>query len=99
MTTRSRSTTPSVAHARPSEVERSATTEYWNAVAAEWQYTGHERTWRMVSDAVNVELLKEWLEPGDERSTSDVGPGRELNGVSIYPDGRKWRAVDVAGGA
>ena len=37
--------------------------DYWDTIAGEWQVAGEERTWRKVSDAVNLELLRAWLEP------------------------------------
>jgi SAM-dependent methyltransferase len=68
-----------------SDAELSATAEYWNAVAAEWQYTGHERTWRMVSDAVNVELLKEWLEPNPAGAVLKTDLFDEVTGAGLVP--------------
>jgi len=38
-----------------------ATPEYWDSIANEWQQQGDERSWRVVSDAVNLELLRRWL--------------------------------------
>ena len=59
--------------------------EYWDGIAAQWQISGEERTWRMVSDAVNLELLRDWLEPRPTGSVLKTDLFDEVVGDGLVP--------------
>ena len=76
------------------------TSRYWDEVAVQWQSAGNGRTWRVVSDAVNLALLDRWLpsRPGrvlktdlfDEVASAGLVPRlldacEHVSGVDISP--------------
>jgi len=63
----------------------SPTSEYWDSVASEWQYPGYDRTWRMVHDAINVELLQQWLQPNSAGSVLKTDLFDEVVGEGLVP--------------
>ena len=40
--------------------------EYWDEVAEDWDRRGYLGAWRMVSDAVNRDLIERWLPPAPD---------------------------------
>jgi len=43
------------------EAASDTTPAYWDGIAGEWKFERHERSWRMLSDAVNRRLIARWL--------------------------------------
>ena len=60
------------------------TPEYWDEIAGE-SSVGDERAWRMVSDAVNVELLRRWLSPDPAGSVLKTDLFDEVVGAGLVP--------------
>ena len=68
------------------------TAQYWDGIAAKWQLTGEERTWRILSDAVNLELLEAWLEPRPAGSVLKTDLFDEVVGDGLVP----WLSTSFA---
>lgn len=68
------------------------TPEYWDEIAGQWQRRGHDRAWRMVSDAVNTALLNRWLprNPGGSVLKTDLFD--EVVGSGLVP----WLSASFA---
>ncbi len=78
-----------------------ATPEYWDEIAGEWRSVGEERSWRMVSDAVNAKLLTRWLTPDPAGSVLKTDLFDEAFGHGLMPPlvarARTIYGIDVAG--
>jgi len=62
-----------------------ATPEYWDEIAGAWRCVGEERSWRMVSDAVNAQLLTRWLSPDPAGSVLKTDLFDEVVGGGLVP--------------
>jgi SAM-dependent methyltransferase len=61
------------------------TPEYWDEIAGKWRRVGEGRAWRMVSDAVNAELLSHWVSPDPGGSVLKTDLFDEVVGTGLVP--------------
>jgi SAM-dependent methyltransferase len=71
-------------HLAKSRESFNTTPEYWDEIAGA-SCVGDERAWRMVSDAVNVELLARWLSPDSAGSVLKTDLFDEVVGAGLVP--------------
>jgi SAM-dependent methyltransferase len=72
-----------VARRRPLD---GATPEYWDEIGAEWQGRGQTGVWRMVSDAVNRDLVTRWLPSRPDGRVLKTDLFDEVVGAGLVPD-------------
>lgn len=65
---------------------------YWNSVAEEWNQRPDGKAWRIVSDAVNIELLEKWLPRNPAGSVLKTDLFDEATGVGLLP----WLSASFA---
>lgn len=69
--------------------ESAAAASYWDQVAREWGRDGasakESRTWRMVSDAVNEQMLRRWLSPNPAGTVLKTDLFDEVTGSGLVP--------------
>jgi SAM-dependent methyltransferase len=77
--------TPADAGIAPLRPPGSATPEYWDDIAAEWRRRGTTGAWRMVSDTVNLDLVRRWLPPCPGGSVLKTDLFDEVVGAGLVP--------------
>lgn len=69
------------------------TPEYWDDIASQWSCGRDKRAWRMVSDAVNAELLERWLPRNPDGRVLKTDLFDEVAGSGLVP----WLTASFGG--